>query len=177
MLDRANNIRQLKTASLVPQRKPFYRIPPFSKKRLEQIARDLENKTDAGLDKWFDFHMANSQPICTNCGMEATWLLLPKYFILWRACQAHILPKRDVSKGGFPSIKTNPDNHIVLFPSWGGWLCGCHDQYDSSWATASTMNIWSVVTEVFATKLYPLIPTHEIKNIPDLLLQTLNPLI
>lgn len=173
MIDRADNIRLLKATALIPQRKPIYRIPPFSKKRLAEMQRDLENKTDAGLDKYFDYHMANSAPICSNCGAEATWLLLPKYFILWRACQAHILPKREVSKGGFPSLKTNPDNHIVLFPSWGGWLCGCHTSYDGSWMTASKMNIWPTVVDIFKTKLYPIIPDHEKRNIPELLMQTL----
>lgn len=173
MSDSAQNIRNIKMAALVPQRKPFYRIPPFSKKKLAEMEKALEEKTDAGLDKYFDYHMGKHLPICTNCGMEAPWLKNPQYFILWRACQAHILPKREVHKGGFPSLRCNPDNHIVLFPSWGGWLCGCHTTYDGSWEAASKMNIWPMVVEIFKDKLYPLIPEHEKKNIPDLLIQTL----
>lgn len=173
MIDRADNIRNIKTAAKIPQRKPFYRIPPFSKKRLEAMARDLQNKTDAALDQYFDYHMGLHDPICSNCGTEAPWLKDPQYFILWRACQAHILPKREVHKGGFPSLKSNPDNHILLFPSWGGWLCGCHDKFDSSWLSASTMEIWPMAVEIFKDKLYPLIPEHEKKNIPEQLIQVL----
>lgn len=170
MTDRADNIRQIKAFSLVPKERKIYHIPPFSKKRLEQMARNLENKTDAGLDKWFDYHMAMNGPVCSNCGSVAQWLLAPKYFILWRACQAHILPKR---KAQFPSLATNTDNHIVLFPSWGGWLCGCHDQYDSNWQIASRMNIWPAVVDIFQTKLHALIPESEKKHIPEQLLTAL----
>lgn len=167
MNDRADNIRMIKTLAAVPKERKIYRIPPFSKKKLDQMARDLENNSDAGQDKWFDYHMGINEPMCCNCGATADWLLLPKYFILWRACQAHILPKR---RSQFPSLATNTNNHIVLFPSWGGWLCGCHDQYDSSWTQASSMIIWPGVVDVVKTLLYPVMPEREKSRLPELLL-------
>lgn len=170
MIDRADNIRNIKAAALVPQHKPFYQMHRISEKRRQRLLRLLEDKTDTGLDKWFEYNCLEYDPICTNCAMEAMWLLKPEYAVLWRASQAHILPKR---KDQFPSLATNSDNHIVLFPSFGGFLCGCHNQYDASWLSASKMNIWPVVTEIFKDKLYPLIPDHEKKNIPEQLIITL----
>lgn len=156
---------------------------PIAKKSAKRIAKEKEekaNKMDESLDAWFERKMATSKPVCAECGMEAYWLLEPQedpkkaaaYKLMWRACQAHILPKKKVF--GFPSIATHDDNHIVLFPSWGGFLCGCHGFYDSNWYNATTMKIWPLVVETFKTKLYPLIRPNEQKNIPEQLLTALD---
>lgn len=152
------------------------KIKPVSDKRAAKIAAAKNAKTDDSLDAWFERKMATSKPVCAECGMEAYWLLEPQedpkkaeaYRLMWRACQAHILPKK--KNYGFPSLATNDDNHIVLFPSWGGHLCGDHGFYDSNWYNATTMKIWPKVVEAFK-KLYPLIPHDERKNIPEQLLK------
>lgn len=120
------------------------------------------------LNQWFDYHMEHSEPVCSECGSRQDWVKQPGYEKIWKACQAHVLPKKKTY--GFPSIAANIDNHIVLFPSWGGHLCGDHGFYDSNWFNASTMNVWPQIVEKFK-KLYPLISKVELKNIPEQLLK------
>lgn len=150
----------------LPEKK-VYRLKPVSPKRAAKIAAQ---KSELGgeptdLEKWFTHFMEISEPVCAECGMRADWLKQPGYEKLWQACQAHILPKK--KNYGFPSLATNLDNHIVLFPSWGGHLCGCHGFYDSNWYNATTMKIWDKVVKRFNEKLFAKIPEHEKKNIPE----------
>lgn len=141
--------------------------------RLRKVSIKLAAKIEAqkGLvvdpNEFFAYHMKHSVPCCQECGMEASWVLDPMYSKVWRACQAHILPKK--KEYGFPSLRDNLENHLVLFPSFGGKLCGCHVFYDSSWYNASTMKIWPFVVQTFID-LYPQIPQNERKNIPEIFL-------
>lgn len=162
-------IRNLKQKSTLPKEKKIYYIPKKSPKRIEQEKKQRDEGSDGAMDMWFDHFMEHSEPVCENCGMRADWLKEEKYELLWRSCQAHLLPKRKVY--GFPSLAANRDNHLVLFPSFGGTLCGCHGAYDSCWQDAATMDIWEKVKDVFKTKLYALIPENEKKNIPEQLLK------
>lgn len=157
----------------LPEKPKFRKIAPISEKRAKKLKEQQEasrkgDKTE--LEKYFEHHMANSVPTCEECGFSAPWLLQPKYEKLWKACQAHIAPKK---KGMFPSLAGVLENHLVLFPSWGGHLCGCHSFFDSNWYNASTMKVWPKAVAIFKTKLYHLIPENEKKNIPEVLLKTL----
>lgn len=150
----------------LPEKKK-YKIPAKSAKR---IAKEKEQKEALGgelspLDQWFEDRMKESAPVCAECGMDAQWVLQPQYNKIWKACQAHILPKK---KGAFPSVAAHPLNHIVLFPSWGGHLCGDHGFYDSNWYNATTMKIWPIV-EQRVWELYPLLNEAEKKRLPDAL--------
>lgn len=147
--------------------KPKKAIAKFSDKKLAEIAEE-KNKTGDTLQNWFDHFMEVSEAVCAECGMRADWLKDPAYAKIWKACQAHILPKK--KEYGFASIATHRENHIILFPSWGGHLCGCHGFYDSNWYNATTMNIWPKVIEQFKI-LYPFISEKERKNIPEQLLR------
>lgn len=162
-MEHINNGRPLQKK----ERKPIAKV---SKKRAEKLAAEREARGDGAEDKYFDYWMKNAVPRCEECGMEAPWLLEPQYSVMWRACQAHVLPKK--KKYGFPSLRDNLDNHMVLFPSFGGHLCGDHGFFDSSWFNATTMNVWPKAVEIFK-KLYPLIPENERKNIPEQLLKEL----
>ncbi len=153
---------------------------PIAKKSAKRIEKEKEAKlaqTEESLDKWFERKMIESEPVCAECGMRADWLKEEQtdpakkaaYRLMWRASQAHILPKK--KKYGFPSLATNDANHMILFPSWGGHLCGCHGFYDSNWHNATTMKIWPKVVEIFKNDLMPLIPDAEQKNIPEQLLK------
>ncbi len=163
--------RQFIQAGRPLKQKERYTIKRVSDKRAAKIREQRINTPDVTLDAWFDHFMKVSEPICMECGFEAQWLKQPEYATIWRACQAHLLPKR--KNYGFPSLATNFDNHLVLFPSWGGHLCGCHGFYDSNWYNASTMKIWDEVVKTFQSKLYALIPQAEQKNIPEILLTIL----
>lgn len=148
----------------IPDKK-IYRLRKVSPKRAAKIEAQKGLVVDP--NEFFAYHMKNAVPWCMECHMEAPWLLDPNYAKVWRACQAHILPKK--KEYGFPSLRDNLENHLVLFPSFGGKLCGCHGFYDSSWYNASTMKIWPFVIQTFID-LYPQIPQNERKNIPEVFL-------
>lgn len=149
-------IRRIKQEAKLPKQKKKNFIPKKSQKRIQkeveekELLKAAENigepKGSRAQEEWFKERMKLSYPQCMNCGKIAEWLLNPKYERIWRACQAHILPKRE---GMFPSVATHPMNHLVLFPSWGGFLCGCHDQFDSSWDNASKMKVWPEAIKKF----------------------------
>jgi len=155
-----------------PKEVKKYVIPKKSAKKIKEEKEQKATGGESALEAYFRFHVKHSTPKCENCGMEATWLLKPEYETIWRACQAHILPKK---KFMFPSLAGNLDNHLVLFPSWGGLLCGCHGFFDSSWYNASTMEIWPKAVEIFKAKLLHLIPEKERKNIPEALQKLIEP--
>lgn len=153
-------------------KKPKWLKPVSDKLAAKRAAQKVElGGEETDLQKWFNHFMEISEPVCAECGTRADWVKLPGNEKIWRACQAHILSKK--KNFGFPSLATNLDNHIVLFPSWGGHLCGDHGFYDSGWYNASTMKIWPNIVKMFKTKLNSLIPAHERKNIPDALLKEL----
>lgn len=161
----------------LPTKKAKKYLNKVSQKKKAEILEQRNNGDDKKEDEYFDYWMKHAVPKCDNCGMEAKWLLEPQqdkkkeevYKLIWRACQAHLLPKK--KNFGFPSLRNNLDNHAVLFPSWGGLLCGCHGWYDSSWDNASTMDIWTKAKKIIIEKLIPLITESEKKNIPELLLK------
>lgn len=161
------------------EKKPIAKVSKKRQAKLDEAKKVyLESKKTSNvpneiieqltLNQWFDYHMEHSEPVCAECGMRADWVKQPGYEKIWKACQAHILPKKKTY--GFPSISNHLENHIVLFPSWGGHLCGCHGFYDSSWYNATTMKIWPHVQQKFKT-LYPFIKETERKNIPEQLSQ------
>ena len=152
--------------------KPKKLIKKVSDKRQQKINEQREAASENALDLWFEKGMKECEPVCAECGFRADWLKEEKYKEIWRACQAHILPKR--KEYGFTSIAANNDNRIILFPSWGGLLCGHHGYYDSNWYNASTMKIWPKVLEIIKDKLIPCIAEKEYKNIPEIILKHIN---
>lgn len=154
----------------LPEKKKY----SISKKSSKRAAKEKELKAQLGdgitdQEQWFEDRMKESVPVCWNCSMEAPWLLEPKYKKLWRACQAHILPKR---KGMFPSLALNPLNHLVLFPVWGGHLCGCHDEFDSSWFNATTMKVWEIAVHRFKEFEDKIAPSER-RKIPEQFLKAI----
>jgi hypothetical protein len=110
-------------------------------------------------------------PYCQECG---AWIpekikQIGKKFTLngYRCATAHLLPKKE--EYGFPSVAHVLDNRIFL-----GAGCGCHAKYDRSWEDAASMKIWPIALEKIK-KLIPLIDPKERKNIPDVILQELEP--
>jgi hypothetical protein len=175
--------RRLRKAGLLPALPTKKEKKPLKKKSPKTLAREkqqrMEQTTDKKEDDYYEYWMEHAEPVCAECGMTAYWLLEPQedekkresYRLMWRACQAHLLPKK--KEYGFPSLRNNLDNHIVLFPAWGGHLCGDHGFYDSSWFNASTMKIWPEVKQIIIEKLIPLVSEKEKKNIPEILLKEL----
>lgn len=167
------HIRKIKEEAKIPKQKIRKPIARKSQKKLQQEAKelvDLKEAAELGVstgipaqEQWFEDRMAENVPVCMNCGMVASWLLEPQYKKIWRACQAHILPKREAQ---FPSVATHPQNHLVLFPVWGGHLCGCHDEYDSGWYNATTMSVWPKAKERFK-QFESAIAEKEKRKIPE----------
>lgn len=171
-----DNIRNIKAQAGIPKVKKKQPIKKKSAKKLEQekltsvLLKEMNDLGEATQEQWFKDRMAENPPVCMNCGMEAAWLLQPEYEKIWRACQAHILPKR---KTMFPSVARHPMNHLVLFPVWGGHLCGCHDEFDSGWYNATTMSVWPKAVARFK-EFEKLIAPSERRRIPEQLLQYIN---
>lgn len=128
------------------------------------ITKNLKTEYSKELRDWFEQKMFESIPICENCGKEAWWIKKPAYKKLWYASQAHIIPKR--KDYGCPSVATHPMNHMVLFPAMSG-ICNCHDLFDNSWSTASTMKVWPVAQRRFFLFHNLIIPSEK-KNIPEI---------
>lgn len=176
-MDAADNIRRIKEQASLPKqpkiRKPIAKVSEKKKKQLRaekeliEQAREFNLPAEGDQEQWFIDRMAENVPVCMNCGMEAAWLLQPEYEKIWRACQAHILPKR---KAQFPSVATHPLNHLILFPVWGGHLCGCHDEYDSGWYNATTMKVWGLAKSKFKQFESAIAPSER-RRIPEQLLK------
>lgn len=169
-LEELRRIREQRDLPKQPKpRKPIAKVSEKKKKqdaeskRLLSDARELGKPAEGDQEQWFQDRMKDNLPVCMNCGMEAPWLLQPEYEKIWRACQAHILPKR---KTQFPSVSTHPMNHMVLFPVWGGHLCGCHNEFDSSWYNATTMKVWEIAKHRFK-EFESAIAANERRKIPE----------
>lgn len=178
-LARIKNKLEPKTTGAKP-RKP---IAKQSQKKKQEIALLKDSASESSLDKYFDYHMKHSFPKCENCGMEAKWLLEEQedkkkkemYRLMWRASQAHVLRKKD-GISGFPSVSTNLTNHLVLFPRWGGYLCGCHDLFDSSYEAMAKMPVFKKAIDII-NQLYPFIKADERKYLPEIITQEIKPTI
>lgn len=163
------------------KQKEYKPIAKISEKRKAKLKEQKSNEGESGLDKYFEHHMINSIPKCENCGLEAHWLVKEyedkkqqeAYRLMWRASQAHVLAKKD-NFGGFPSVSTNLSNHLVLFPSWGGYLCGCHDEFDSSYEKAAMMPIFKKAADIVQS-LYPLLSHEEKSRLPEIYIQEIKP--
>lgn len=76
-----------------------------------------------------------------------------------RASIAHLLPKRPIDKGGFPSVGTNEENWIEL--CWP-----CHTSFDSgkiSWLMLKDSKEWEIIREKLLNVL-PMVAEPERKN-------------
>lgn len=161
------NILESLQRARMPKGKPSPTpIAKQSEKKKQEIKEEKESGESKALKAYYDYHMAHNEPVCKECGMRADWLLKPEYAAVWKACQAHLLAK---AKNQFPSIAANLDNHIVLFPSFGGKLCGHHGEYDSSWYNATTMNVWPSVEKIIIEKLVPHIAEGEMRKLPEVI--------
>ena len=156
----------------LPEKKKYV-LNKVSPARQKKINEQKAEQGESGLDKYFDYHMKNSYPKCENCGMVAEWLLEEKYSFVWRGCQAHVLRKKD-GIGGFPSVGSHLANHLVLFPAYGKYLCGCHDQFDSSYENMAKMKIFPKAIDII-NQLFPLIASDEKKYLPEIIVQELKP--
>ena len=122
---------------------------PIAKKSAKRIEKEKEQKeagTDTVLDKWFEAKRKECKCKCTFCGGKTD----SKNDELYRRAIAHLLPKRSVNTGGFPSVGTHEDNWVELC-----WQC--HDNFDRSmisWETLKDSHEWLILSE----KLHEILP-------------------
>lgn len=136
---------------------------PIAKKSAKKIAEEKKQKEilgggDTELQKWYGNIMKNEKPVCWETGN----VINVKDKVGWHGSIAHVLPKKL-----FPSVATHPHNYLIL-EMYGG----SHGQYDSSWANAKKMKVWSKAVERFLM-IEPDIALGERKYIPDCLMEEL----
>jgi hypothetical protein len=114
------------------------------------------------LENFFDYVAKEiaKNPHCWECGA-----FIPKAY--YRSSSAHVIQKR--KEYGFPSVAANKDNFLIL-----GAHCKCHGRYDTCWEYAAQMKVFPIAIEKFK-KIYPFIDKSEYKNIPEVLLQEIEP--
>jgi len=136
------------------------RIPPVSAKQKEKLKAEQPQRAEKS--QWFLDRIAESKGRCMECGCS-----INKNNVTFAIMTvAHVLPKR---KGQFPSVATHKDNSLELCVT-----NGCHDRYDKTWGDAAQMKVWPLAVKKFLI-IYPSIAPAERKNIPDVLMQELEP--
>jgi len=153
--------------------------------RKVSLKKEAENKaakekgSDSELDKFFDKMLRRCTGKCFFCGGKTT-AIDTKFWrddnsnwskeandkkhertieTMKRASVAHLLPKRPVDKGGFPSQAANEDNWIEL-------CLQCHTSFDQNkitWLTLKDSKEWDVLKEKLLNVL-PLVTPLERQN-------------
>ena len=114
-------------------------------------------KPQSELYLWFAKKMKESEPVCENCGCKINKYNQEE----WHGGQAHIVPK-----SLFDSVKTHPDNHMILC-RYGNF---CHSLFDGSWLAAEKMPVFKIAKERFK-KFEHLIAPEERRRIPECFLK------
>lgn len=134
MTDYLANRRNQKLYGKVQEPKKTYSIPKKSKKRMEQEAKEKEERgdNDTELQRFFKSAMKRMTGYCEETGLR-TETKIYRYAIL-SIC--HILPKRLCK-----SVKYHPQNWIELSPD-------IHNKFDSiSWEERETWGCWPKVRD------------------------------
>lgn len=162
--------RPLKTK----ERKPIAKI---SKKRQAKLDEAKKAGTDGEMDLFFEEMLTRCTGQCFFCNAPTNEMKFwrddnPKWSqeandkawerkleAMKRIAIAHLLPKRDIDKGGFPSVGTNEDNWIELC-----WQC--HTSFDNgkiTWIMLKDSKEWDILKEKLLIVL-PLVAEEERKN-------------
>lgn len=122
----------------LPTKKPPKQLKKISDKKRLADAEEKNRGSDSELDLFFDAMLKKCSGHCLFCNSKTT-AIDPKFWrddnpkwseeandrkhersveAMKRASIAHLLPKREIDKGGFPSVGTHEDNWIELC-----WQC------------------------------------------------------
>lgn len=88
--------------------------------------RPIVKTPDPQLEAYYRHGFSVSTWVCENCDQYIAHSQSWQQF----AAQCHILPKDD-----YPEVRGHFYNRLHLCPS-------CHNDFDSSWQKASTMDVW-----------------------------------
>lgn len=151
-------IRKLKEQAKLPKPPKIYLIPKVSPKKAAQQKREREERGDDGMDKFFQAMRKRMKGVCLFCGGKSE----KDSDDMFHFSIAHLLPKRAVDKGGFPSVGTNEDNWIELCYHGNS----CHDRFDRhmiTWEFIKDSKEWDTIKEKLLNVL-PLVAPEEKKH-------------
>lgn len=135
--------------------KPIARI---SKKKAKKQADEKKAGTDGEMDAFFQAMRKRMKGKCLFCGGKSQKDNDENFFF----SIGHLLPKRAVNQGGFPSIGTHEDNWIELCY----YNESCHQNFDSgkiTWEFIKDSKEWEIIKEKLLTIL-PLVAPEERKH-------------
>lgn len=159
--------------------KPKKGLKPISDKRAKEIAESKKSGSDSEMDLFFDAMLKRCTGKCLFCNSKTT-AVDPKFYrddnpkwsdeandkkhertieTMKRASIAHLLPKRPIDKGGFPSVGTNEENWIEL--CWN-----CHTLFDTgkiTWQFIYDSKEWEIIKEKLLNVL-PAVALEERKH-------------
>jgi len=138
--------------------KPKKPIAKVSKKRLAEDKAAKEGGTDNEMDKFFSSQRRKMTGRCLFCNGRTNRDNEDTFHF----CIAHLLPKRPIDKGGFPSVGTNEDNWIELC-FYGN---SCHTNFDNgkiTWEFLRDSKEWDIIKEKLLNVL-PLVAIEERKH-------------
>jgi len=143
--------RPLKTK----EKKPIAKV---SEKRKAKLKEQKEAGGDNEMDIFFVSMRKRMKGVCLFCNGKSEKDNNETY----RRSIAHLLPKRPVDKGGFPSVSTNEDNWIELCH----FNNSCHTNFDSgkiTWEFIKDSKEWDIIKEKLLNVL-PMVAPEERKN-------------
>lgn len=132
----------------LPEKKK-HTINKVSPKRQKKLDELKEAGTDSELDKWFEAKRKEMKGVCVFCGGKSEKHNDDNF----RSSVAHLLPKRSVNTGGFPSVSTHPDNWIELC-HYGNDCHGNFDRSNITWKFLRDSKEWEILSE----KLHNILP-------------------
>jgi hypothetical protein len=160
----------------LPEKKK-YKLKQVSDKRQAKLNEQKAAGTDSEMDLFFDAMLKRCTGKCLFCNAPTNDIKLYKIENekwsqeanerAWereaermkRIAIAHLLPKRPIDKGGFPSIRVNENNWIEL--CWS-----CHTSFDSgkiTWLMLKDSKEWDIILEKLLLVL-PAVAEKERKN-------------
>ncbi len=154
-------------------------IPKKSAKKLKEEKEQKKAGSDSEMDLFFDAMLKRCTGKCLFCNSKTTAIDTKFYRddnpnwseeannrkhertieMMKRASVAHLLPKREIEKGGFPSVGTHEDNWIEL--CWS-----CHTSLDSgkiTWDFIRDSKEWDIIKEKLLNVL-PVVAMEERKH-------------
>lgn len=157
--------------------KPKKPLKQVSDKKRAEIAADKSKGCDSEIDLFYETMLKRCKGKCLFCNAPTKNIKLIKIENekwskeanerAWEREQkkidkipiAHLLPKRSIKKGGFPSVATHEDNWIELC-----WQC--HHSFDSgkiTWIMLKDSKEWDIIKEKILNVL-PVVAIEERKH-------------
>lgn len=139
----------------LPPKKTYY-LNRVSPKRQAKLDAQKEANSDSEMDLFFKEMRKRMTGKCLFCGGKTE----KRNDEMFRCSIAHLLPKRPVNQGGFPSVGTNEDNWIELC-YYGN---SCHNQFDNgmiTWDFIKDSKEWEIIREKLLIVLVQVAPEEK----------------